>query len=294
MLKRREAGVVSLLVLALAAPLGAQRPQRAMYVSALDESGNPVQSLAETDITIREDRVQREVLSVLPATEPMQIALLVDNSAASESSIRDYREALTAFINDIGADESGAKHEIALITVGERPTINTDYTTDLARVRAGAGRIFATPGSGSYLLNGFIEVSQGIVKRASTRPVIVAVSTEGPELSDRVYQSVLEPLRSTGAALFIEVIGRPVNQDQERSVVFDRGTKESGGRLDTVLISSGLTARMKQLARELTHQWKVTYSRPESLIPPEDITVTPARPGLTVRGTPVKEARDSR
>jgi len=44
-----------------------------------------------------------------------------------------------------------------------------------------------------------------------------------------------------------------------------------------------------QLAAELTHQYKVTFARPQSLIPPEHTTVTAARPGLTARGTLVRE-----
>ena len=39
----------------------------------------------------------------------------------------------------------------------------------------------------------------------------------------------------------------------------------------------------------LKNQYKVTYGRPESLIPPEKTTVAAAKAGLTARGTPVKE-----
>ena len=35
-------------------------------------------------------------------------------------------------------------------------------------------------GSGTYLLDGLIETSQGLTKRGSPRPVIVAITTEGP------------------------------------------------------------------------------------------------------------------
>jgi hypothetical protein len=222
----------------------------------------------------------------------MQIALLVDNSQAAEPFIRDYREALVAFINGIAADPSGVKHQMSIVTLGERPTINTEYTTDTAQLVKGAQRIFATTGSGTYLLDGIIEVSQGIKKRESARPVIVAVTTEGPELSDRVYQAVLEPLRDSGATLHIIVVGTPSNEDHDRSIVLDRGTHDTGGRFDTVLTSMSLPAEMKQVAAELTHQFKVTYSRPESLIPPEQVTVTALKPGLTVRGTPVKQAKE--
>jgi hypothetical protein len=46
---------------------------------------------------------------------------------------------------------------------------------------------------------------------------------------------------------------------------------------------------MTQLADQLTHQYLVTYARPNSLIPPEHVTVAAAKAGLAARGTLVKE-----
>ena len=50
-----------------------------------------------------------------------------------------------------------------------------------------------------------------------------------------------------------------------------------------------LDAKLVQLGDELTHQYKVTYARPQSLIPPERVTVAAAKPGVTARGTLIKE-----
>jgi hypothetical protein len=286
------AAITAMLVVSGPAPGHAQAVQRAMFVSALDQNGAPVSILAPTDIVVREDKVTREVLSIAPATEPMQIALLVDNSQAADAYIRDYREALPAFISTVLGDESGAKHQISIVTLAERPTINTEYTSDAAPLSAGAGRIFAMPGSGTYLLDGIIEVSQGIRKRGFSRPVIVAITTEGPEMSDRQYQSVLGPLRESGAAFHVIVVGNPRNPSYDRSIVLDQGTRESGGRFDTLLTGNALTSRLKQVAEELTHQFRVTYARPQTLIPPEQVTVASAREGLTVRGTPAPEPRE--
>jgi hypothetical protein len=262
----------------------AQTQQRVVYASAVDDKGAPVSGLGPSDFVVREDRVTREILNVAPASDPMLVALLIDNSQAADPFIRDMREGATAFINGLAADPSGAKHQVAVITIGERPTINTDYTLDLQQAVKGAQRIFATPGSGAYLLDGIIETSKGMSKRESPRPVIVAVITPGVELSDRAYQSVLEPLHDAGAALHVLVVGRPVTTDQDRLMVLDLGTSQTGGRYDTVLTGTGLTPRLKQLADELTHQYKITYARPTTLIPPDRVTVTSGRQGLTVRG----------
>jgi hypothetical protein len=288
------AGALCLALSALIAPqaLRAQALQRSIYASALDQSGAPVPNLGPTDFVVREDKVAREILAVAPATEPMQIALLIDNSQAGEQYTRDFREAVPAFIKTIAADETGGRHQVAVLTVAERPTINTDYTFDLQAAIKGAERIFAVPGSGSYLLDGIIETSQGIMKKSLTRPVIIAITTEGPELSDRQYMTVLEPLRESGASLNVITVGNPRNNNYDRSVVIDMGTRDTGGRNDVLMTGSALTNRMRQLANELTHQYRVTYARPDTLIPPEQVTITAAKPGLTVRGIQMKTMRE--
>jgi hypothetical protein len=291
---RNQRLAASIVLLGLAAVgLSAQAQQRALYVTALDKSGNPVADLQPSDLIVREDDATREILRVAPATEPMQIAVMVDNSQAAERYIRDYRDALPAFVNALMTDERvSGKHEVALIALGERPTILADYTTDAARVQKGIDRVFSASGSAVYFLDGVIEISQGITKRGNPRPVIVAVITEGPDLSDRHYRQVLEPLRTSGAALHIVTIGTPRNMEDDRNMVLDAGPKDSGGSFSTILLGTALTGRLKQLASQITQQYRVTYARPSRLIPPEKVTVTSKRPDLTVRGTPVDATRE--
>ncbi len=270
-----------------ASALHAQTERRSLYVSALDRTGAPVDRLDPADIIVREDRVAREVLAVSAAVEPLQIALLVDNSQAAQSFIQDYREAVPAFIKAI-FDGPGPRHQLSIVTLADRPTINTEYTSDTTALMKGTQRIFSMSGSGTYLLDAVIEVSRGIRNGEFTRPVIVAIVTEGPDLSDRAYQAVLEPLRASGAAFHVLVVGSPTNLSHDRQVVLAEGSRSTGGRYDTLLTSTALTSRLKQVAAELTHQFRVTYARPQTLIQPEDLTVAAARPDLVVRGTFVK------
>ena len=187
-------------VVAASAPasLLAQAIERSLYVSVLDDKGAPIPALGPADFIVREDNVAREILRVAPASDPMLIALLVDNSQASESFIRDYRQALPAFIDAVTGDEAGAKNLVSLVGIGERPTILTDYTSNKAELNKGVQRLFAIPAAGTYLLDGIIEISQGIKKRQPERAVIVALTSEGPELSERNYQTVLEALQRLG------------------------------------------------------------------------------------------------
>lgn len=72
-------------------------------------------------------------------------------------------------------------------------------------------------------------------------------------------------------------------------MVLDEGTRVTGGVHEQLLTSMALEPKLGQLAKQLTHQYKITYGRPESLIPPEKITVASVKPGLVARGTPIRE-----
>ncbi|MBI2833729.1 MAG: VWA domain-containing protein [Acidobacteria bacterium] len=265
----------------------AQANERDLYVSVLDAAGAPVKGLTASDFIVREDGVQREVLRARPATQPMTIALILDNTQAATTTINDLRNALKTFVNRMAA-----AHDIALIAFGDRPTVITEYTRDAALLQKGIGRIFAQPGSGSYLLEALIDTARGLRKREAERPVIVLVTTEGPEFSNQHYDMVLEPLRDSGAALHALVLtltATPPMTDEarNRNVVLDRGTSLTGGRRDNLLSSLALRTKLEELARELSNQYVVTYGRPQALIPPEKIEVRATQPGLTARGTPV-------
>jgi hypothetical protein len=266
-----------------------------MYVTVLNETGTPVENLGPSDFQVREDNVAREVLRVEPATEPMQIAVMVDNSQAARDYIRDIRVALESFVTDM---MNGTKNQISIVALAERPTILADLSPDREQILKGVRRIFEQAGSGNYLLDGVIEVCRGFTKRETPRPVIVAVSTEGPEFSSRRYEDVLKPLKTVGAAFHVFVLGPPSNDISEdarnRSAVLDEGPRTTGGARESLLATSALPAALKRLANELRHQYRVTYARPQSLIPPERATVSVTRPGLTARGTLVNEPPQER
>jgi hypothetical protein len=271
----------------------AQAIERSMYVTVVDDKGAPVPDLTTMDFAIREDNARREVLRVAPADEPMQIAVLVDNSQAARDYIRDIRVGLESFVTDM---TNGTKNQISIVALAERPTILAETSSDRTQLMKGVGRIFEQSGSGNYLLDGIIEVNRGFVVREAQRPVMVAITTEGPEFSSRHYEDVLAPLQDSGVTLHVIVLGSPSNDISEearnRSAVLDQGPKTTGGARESLLTSSALPGALKRLATQLLHQYRVTYARPQTLIPPEHATVSATRPGLTARGTLIKEPRE--
>ena len=275
--------LLMLAVLVHAAPVLAQSTERTVYASVVDKNDAPVTDLAAGEFVVREDDTVREVLRVSAATEPMQIAVLIDTSQAIEEHMLDVRTALRTFFKQMGG-----KHDIALIGFGERPTVLSDYTRDAARLEKTIGSVFARSGSGTYILDAIVEASNGLQRRKVTRPHIIVYAAKGPEFSERSHQSVLDALRESGATLHTLVLNRPGvamgnREEQELAQAIAEGTKMTGGRREDLLTPMALGDRLQSLANELESQYQVVYARPTRLVPPKTLEVSVKRPSLTVR-----------
>jgi VWFA-related protein len=255
---------------------------RDIYVSVLDGKGAPVPGLGIADFAVREDSVTREVLKVAPATAPLNVIVLIDDSQAAETAIQPLREGLPQFV-----DKLAGKADIGLVTVGERPTSLVEHTTDVAALKKGITRIFSRPGSGSYLLDAILDTSKGLQKREVERAHIVVITMEAVEFSTLQYQPVLSQLYASGATLHVLSIGQPAgsadDESRNRGMTIAEGTAQTGGRRDQVLAPMGIPEKLRQVADELLNQYVVTYGRPDALIPPTKVQVTGTRAGLTVR-----------
>jgi VWFA-related protein len=254
-----------------------------MFVSAVDRQGEPVAGLGPDAFQIREDGVKREVLRVSQAHEPIDIAVLIDNSTAASDEITFFRNAITKFV----AKMAPGNH-VAVIALADRPTILVDYTDDAKRLTDAVGRLFPMTQSGMTLLDGIYETTRGLSRRETPRAVIVPVVTDGVEFTNRYSKDIVAALLEVDAALHMVTIGQfyyaEDHSTRERAFLLDAGPRESGGQRISLLSPHGLDDALQRLARELSAQYKVVYGRPESLIAPERAEVSSARAGVTMRG----------
>jgi hypothetical protein len=280
-----RAGVtVSLMALAAPAVFG-QADERVVFTSVVDKDGTPVLDLTVKDFVVREDGMAREVLRVAKDDDPLQIALLVDNSTSMRSRLPQLRKAAAAFVN---ATRDGVP--IAFVTLAERPTIAVGYTAERAPLFAAIDRMFSFD-AGNYLLDGIAETSQGLAKRTMWRSAIAVITGLGPEMSYRQYTEVLRFFREGGASLHVLQLGMGIG-GQGREIVVSRGTSETGGRFEEVLTPGSLELKASQLGTEISNQYRVTYARPARLIPPKKTEVSVRRPNLRARSRPLQSEKD--
>lgn len=267
--------------------------ERVAYVNAWDEKTHaPVTGLGTRDIKVVEDGASREVLRVTPATSPMPVAILVDNSQAANRAIADIRKAMSTFVKEL--DGLGP---VAIIGIADRPTILRDYTTDQKQLADGVGKIFAMPGSGATLLDAIVEISKGLKRREEDRAAMVLLTTENIEFSNRHYNEVLEALKDGGAQLHAVILQTPAgaslnDEARNRAYVLDRGPIDSGGTREDVLAANAFEVKMKELAAVLKSQYRVVYSRPQTLIPPQKIQISSAKAGVEANGAAARGQKD--
>jgi VWFA-related protein len=287
----------------------AQVEERVIYASVVDGKGQPVLGVGPKDLVVREDGQAREILRVAKDDDPLQIALLVDNSVSMRGKLSDLHKAVSTFVTGL---RPGV--QVALLTLAGRPTVVVNYTTDQTALLQGVDRI-ATSEAGNHVLDGMAEASEGLTKRPMARSVMVVVTGRGPELSQRRYTDVLRALRESGAALHAILVTGPNPQGGPmhaagggnsadaggdiadtgddiadtsggvgRDRVLDRMTKETGGRHEEVLSTSSLNAKLQQLSSEISNQYRVTFARPQRLVPPKSTKISARQSNMRVRG----------
>jgi VWFA-related protein len=98
----------------------------------VEHRGEGVSGLTAENFLVREDGVEREVVSAAPAG-PASIVLLVENSLHSWRYLNDVRSAMRGFLK---AAPEGKGHSYALVTYERRPMDEQSLTQELARIRA--------------------------------------------------------------------------------------------------------------------------------------------------------------
>jgi hypothetical protein len=256
----------------------AQGKTRTIYASITEKTGAPVANLTAADITIREDGQSREVVSVKPATAPMTLALLIDNSHVTQGMTQELRLGMTGFVTSLL--KLSPDSTISIATFGDRPTPVRDFTSSVPVITNDTGRLFPVSGSGAYLLDAIIDATKALKKVESPRKVIVAfVDESGEEFSNAVRQQVFDAVKASGASVWIVVLqsggaATETTEGRDRSAVIGDLPRQSGGTTVSILNKQGLLDRLTNLAGVLGHEFEITYGRPDQLIPPSKLEVT--------------------
>jgi VWFA-related protein len=283
--------------IALAAEPSAQRSGiavpavRTVHVTAVDRKEVPVADLAATDFILREGGDVREIIKVEPATAPLHIAILVDDSGTGI-----FRVPVANFINQLlGRAQFAIKH-----VIGQAVRL-VDYTADVERLRDAIMRLGVraeTPDGGRV-----VEAVFDAAKELSNfdRPVIVLLTDTHASYSSLPAHHVMAELQRSGAILHVIAVHRAAQlnpssvqapKDKPADLlehqldinrVLGDGPKQSGGRRVEIGGLGGSIPELQGVAAQLKQQYLITYLVPAGEKLNERLNVTVKRRGVTVR-----------
>jgi hypothetical protein len=264
-------------------------PSRTVYISVTDRNGVPVDTLLASDLEIREGGKLATVQSAGRASEPMQIDLIVDDNGTGL-----FRASLARFVQRMEGRAIMALRSV----VGQTMKL-VEFTPNVDALLTAIATLNARPGTpdGGQLLEGISEAALELHKVEAKRPIIIALTVGGEEHSTVNSDLVLNQLRKSGAALYVFSVAnsalRPtvvaqtpkdlLQENMHLYRVLGDGPKQSGGRHQQIVASTGVLLGLQHLASELTLQYRVTYTLPAGAKRSEKLDVSVRRKDIVVR-----------
>lgn len=278
-------GMVFGLAAVAGAPAHAQSAvDKSIFVSAVDASGTPVSGLTAAEFRAREDGTDREVVGLEPATDTLNIVILADTTRNADTFIRDIRNSLTGFVQQVHAVSPDA--QISLMEFGQAAVTITPFTNDTAALQKGIDKLVARPDADSVLLEALVAANDTLAKRPSPRRAVVIVNMEpSTERSREDPRRVQEALRNSVAQVWAVSLQKGALRNPTRDVVLGTLTKNTGGRREFLVASAAAESVLKGYADTLTAQYELTYKRPESAKRPLAVQVGVLRQGLRLHAS---------
>ena len=311
-------GIAAAAAIAIAAP-AARGIDKQIIVTVTDTRTNaPVADLPAQAFAIREDNLDREVVSVARATEPLQVVLLADTTTAFTRFVQDLRLATREFTHALL--EASPQSSVALWEFGGADIPVVDFTSELSALDDGTAKLFpkgtssnipaserltgiasqgVPPGLGSTanqvvggsrysgggdvtasnLLEAVVGASRRLARRPGLRRVIVSFNADvSVEASSVQGPAIQDEVRKAGVTWFGLSLNERVNNGPLRDNVMNVLCPLSGGQRFTVVDVAALAPSLRNVARILTSQYVVTYKRPAGN--PTQVVVGLRREGL--------------
>lgn len=245
--------------------LAAAQPLGQVFVEVTRQStGEPVLNLAPDAFEVSEDGRSAGIVSADLDTDPMKIAVLIDNGdrLMETSALNPLRDGLGGFL-----DTLAPRHEVSLITIGRSVQQRVDFTTDRAELTEGVGLLFPDRGAGARLLDGIRETWRRRFEDDDPFPVMVLVLTDGTEASgnynDNQYADLINPLIANGVTVHaVMLANRGGVRAQQRLPQYAFNIVEStGGIIESFVAPNGYESVLPALAERMNDHYDIVSKR---------------------------------
>ncbi|MGE0131130.1 MAG: VWA domain-containing protein [Blastocatellales bacterium] len=253
-------------------------------VVAMDSAGKFVPGLRAEDFRVFEEGVAQEIAFFLSAEEPVTVALMLDVSDSTKSSLEEIKAAAIAFVNQLRPDD-----QVTVIAFDGGLRELTLATSDRRAIH-GAIRSART-GGGTRLYDAVDFVLTRRLSRVNGRKAVI-LFTDGVDVDsvtpmEKNMRTVEEagifiypihfkhPQDSNSAMLTgrLPIGGESYRGDQNKAVLYLRGiAKSTGASFYMADDKKSMTKSFASIAEELRRRYDLGY-----------YPTAPAKPGQTVK-----------
>jgi len=164
--------------------------------SVTDRNGRAIGGMKESDFTVYENGVEREVKQVRPTNEPFNLILLLDVSGSVAERIDFIRKAARDFLNTASPQD-----RIAIISFRDDIQVISDFTTDRSLLSKKLEDIDAGGATALYDALGYV-LADPVKKLRGERTAIVILSDGDDNRSFVPFPAILEALVESGALIY--------------------------------------------------------------------------------------------
>lgn len=164
--------------------------------SVTDRHGRAIGGMKESDFSVYENGVERQVTKVVPTSEPFNLVLLLDVSGSVEERIEFIRKAARDFLNTASPQD-----RIAIISFREDIQVISDFTKDRKLLSRKLDEIDAGGATSLYDALGFV-LADTVKKLRGERTAIVILSDGDDNKSFVPFPAILEAIVESGALIY--------------------------------------------------------------------------------------------
>jgi len=164
--------------------------------SVTDRNGRAIGGMKESDFTVYENGIERQVTKVVPTTEPFNLVLLLDVSGSVEERIEFIRKAARDFLNTASPQD-----RIAIISFRDDIQVISDFSTDRKLLSRKLDEIDAGGGTALYDALGYI-LADTVKQLRGERTAIVILSDGDDNRSFVPFPAILEAITESGALIY--------------------------------------------------------------------------------------------
>ena len=164
--------------------------------SVTDRNGRAIGGMKESDFTVFENGVERQVTKVVPTHEPFNLVLLLDVSGSVEERIEFIRKAARDFLNTASPQD-----RIAIISFRDDIQVISDFSTDRRMLSRKLDEIDAGGGTALYDALGFV-LADTVKQLRGERTAVVILSDGDDNKSFVPFPAILEAIVESGALIY--------------------------------------------------------------------------------------------